>query len=185
MNLLPKKNKEQIKLGLKRRFFVVFLFAISSSFSIGIVTLVPTYVIINTNLKEAESNSFNQNVMVFEENSLNLEILKVPAEIESKMAVVQYHNQNKTFISYLRSVFEFLPESNMRINNFSFSRDKSYKENKGNWMMISGFSSNRDSLIKFTNDLRSSGMFSVVEVPVTDLTKETNLNFSINLVFKE
>lgn len=185
MNLLPKKNKEQIKLGLQRRFYIVFMLVISVAFLIGIVTLVPTYVMISTNLSEMDGDSSNQSGAIEQESVLNLEILKVPTEIESKIEVIQYHNQNKTFLSYLRSAFEFLPESGMSIDSFSFKRDGNYNENIGVLMEISGFSLKRDLLIKFTNDLRSSGRFSLVEVPVTDLTKDTNLNFSIKLMFKE
>lgn len=177
MNILPSKNKNIIKIGLRNRFIIVASILISASFLIGIVSLVPAYMLVKGYF--SFDNNENQ-VNTIEEN--NNEILLIPAEIDSKLSVVQDYVQNTSFKNYTDTIISFLPD-NIYLNSIKFVRDGKYKDHQGPWFMISGFSQNRDSLLSFVNELKKSGDFSVVEVPVSDLTRETNLNFTMNLVY--
>ncbi len=46
-------------------------------------------------------------------------------------------------------------------------------------ILMTGFAENRESLKKFQDNLNNSGLFSNVEIPLNDLIKKENINFSI------
>jgi hypothetical protein len=177
MNILPLKNKNIIKIGLRNRFIIIASILISISFLIGIVSLVPAYMLVKGYFS-LEENESQLNVVIEDNN----EILLVPVEIDSKLSVVQGYVQNVSFKNYTATIVSLLPD-NIFLNSIKFAREGKYKDQQGAWFMISGFSQNRDSLLNFVNELKKSGNFSIVEVPVSDLTKETNLNFTMNLVY--
>jgi len=67
------------------------------------------------------------------------------------------------------------------IDSITFSRNEAYKEKNGILVLVSGTSVDRNSLISFSNSLEQSKDFTFVDVPVSSLTKDKNLPFSINI----
>jgi hypothetical protein len=50
---------------------------------------------------------------------------------------------------------------------------------------VGGISKSRDGLISFVKDLKDGGMFSSVDLPVSDLVKSTDVDFSLKLYVKK
>ena len=69
----------------------------------------------------------------------------------------------------------------MRLNSISLSKNQTSKEKGSTTVLISGVASNRDSLVTFSTLLKESKLFADVLVPVSSLTKDKNLPFSMNI----
>jgi hypothetical protein len=177
MNLLPDTEREDVKKGLKIRSMVVFSFMLAASFLVGFVLLLPSYFLAWGNFAKTGKES----------NSLNLKnsdsagsLLDLPAEVDSKLKVFQSSLASASAYDSLSKVLGFLPQE-IVLDSVSFAQDKVYNEKNGSLISISGTAGRRDSLISFANLLKRSGLFSAVDMPVSNLAKDRNLPFSINV----
>jgi len=50
---------------------------------------------------------------------------------------------------------------------------------------LSGVSNNREALVSFVKSLKNSGLFSAVNLPVSDLAKDSAIGFSISINFAQ
>ena len=87
---------------------------------------------------------------------------------------------NQLTIEVFSKIIKFVPEK-VIIDSITFSRNEAYKEKNGILVLVSGTSVDRNSLISFSNSLEQSKDFTFVDVPVSSLTKDKNLPFSINI----
>lgn len=176
MNLLPNTEKEELKKGLKRRFAIVALFLVAASFFSGFIMLLPTYFITRNHFSLGVA--LGASVQVEDEESIK-NILKLPGEIDSKLKFFQSNVPNGGAIDYLSKIISFLPEK-VKLTSISFSKSQS-KGKSGIIVLVSGVAADRDSLVSFSNLLKGSGKFSLIDVPVSSLTKEKDLPFSMNI----
>lgn len=177
MNLLPITEKETLKKGLKLRLVGAALFLLSAVFFIGFVMLLPAYLLTLEYLPKDDTK--NNSPERKDDNAIK-EVLKLPEEINSKLKLFQSNINNISVIDYFSKIVNFLPK-NVTLNSISFSRDQNYKEKNGLLILVSGIAIERDSLVLFSNSLKESGLFSSVDVPVSSLTKDRNLPFSMNI----
>jgi len=175
MNLLTDTEKENLKKGLNTRFAIISLFLISLSFLIGVIMLVPSYLLTKEHLSIAGVSKSPE-----ADENLSREIANLPAEINPKLEIFRSHLKDFGTVDTISKIIMFLPES-VTINSLSLSRDQNQKEMKGVSVLISGIANDRDSLVSFSSSLKGSGYFSSVEIPVSNLTKEKNVPFSINI----
>jgi len=178
MNLLPKTEKELLKKGLKNRFLIVAMFLISAFFIAGFIMLIPSYVL---TLEYFSKNDLENNfAKVNDENSIE-KILNLSTEIDSKLKFFQFSiNNNSSAIDSISKIVNSLP-GGVLLNSISFSREQDYKEKRGTVILVSGTAYDRNSLVSFSNILKESNSFSSVDVPVSSLTKDRNLPFSMNI----
>lgn len=176
MNILPDTEKSLIVKGLRRRFYVVALILVSIAFILGTVMLLPSYFLTRVQVATVISDASNEN----EIEKKYTEILNLPTEIEYKLNIFQKNYADGTVIFHLLKLEEDLPEK-IKINTFSFRRNALYNEKRGTVITVSGVAADRDSLVQFSTSLKSSKSFSVVDVPISSLTKDKNLPFSMNL----
>jgi len=177
MNLLPEKEKEILKKGLKIRFIITALILLTSSFVVGAVMLLPGHFLAKGYALETELESYSN-----EGNSQ--EILKLPTEIDSKLKFFQSQTSSVSSIGTLVEVLSYKP-SGITINSLSFLRDQPREEKVGTVVLIAGVARDRNVLVSFENALTGSGSFSSVALPVSSLTKEKNLPFSVNIFIEQ
>jgi hypothetical protein len=177
MNLLPKTEKDNLKKGLKNRFVIVALFLLSASFLIGFIMLLPSYflassyfsrVVIGDYFSESKNDDSVKN------------ILDLPTEISLKLGLFQSNLTDVSVADYFSKIVSLLPEK-VQLKSISFSKNQDYNGKSGAMILVSGIAGNRDSLVSFSNILKNSNLFSVVDVPVSSLTRDKNLPFSINI----
>ncbi len=180
MNLLPKTEKEDLKKGLKLRFAIVAMFLLSASFLIGFVMFLPSYFLAFGYFSKTAPDSY----FLKPENSDSInKILSLPDEISSKLGFFQSNIHNVSVADYFSKIVDNLPKG-VQINSISFSKNQNYNGNNGTVILVSGIAVSRDSLMSFSTLLKESGLFSDVEVPVSNLTKDENLPFSINILIE-
>lgn len=177
MNLLPITEKEAIKKGLKRRFIIMAALLLSVSFGVGVIMLAPSYFLVLGNISKIE---MNDNLVGIENKDEVEEMLNLPIEINSKLKFMQSIGSNQSTVEIFNKIIKFVPEK-VIIDSITFSRNEIYKEKNGILIFISGTSGDRSSLVSFSNLLEESKEFSLVDVPVSSLTKDKNLPFSINV----
>jgi len=177
MNLLPITEKEAVKKGLKRRFIIMAALLLAVSFGVGVIMLVPSYFLVMGNISKIEMN--NSSIGIENKGEVE-EMLNLPIEINSKLKFIQNIGANQSTIEVFSKIIKFVPEKVM-IDSITFSRNEAYKEKNGILVLVSGTSADRNSLISFSNSLEQSKDFTFVDVPVSSLTKDKNLPFSINI----
>lgn len=173
MNLLPKTEKDLLKKGLKHRSIIILMIAISASFAIGIIMLVPSYFLISGLIPgTAESQP--------EKNDSRDEILNLPEEINQKLNILRQNINQISVKESLSRIIGYMPKE-ISLNSISFSRNQAFKGQSGTVISISGVAADRDSLVSFTTLLRESNAFAGVDMPVSSLAKGSNLPFSMNI----
>lgn len=178
MNLLSKTEKDKIKIGFNLRFKMVFSVLVSFSFLVGLLMLLPTYIIFNN-----FSDENNQSLNTEDKNHIN-EILNFPAKLESKLMFFKTAITEPLVTEQLSKIIDSLPNG-VKINSISFSQDRIVDNKNGIVILISGISANRDLLVNFVAKLKQDNSFSGVEVPVSNLTKDKNLPFSMNIFIEK
>lgn len=181
MNLLPITEKEILKKGLKTRFVIVTMILTSLAFLISIIMLIPSYFLI----KEHSSTVLANNALMKTGNEESLkDILNLPKEIDTKLKYFQSNLSSTGVISSFGAITSRLPEK-VKLDSISFTRNQTYKGKKGISILISGMAADRESLVYFGNQLKESGLFNFVDMPVSSLTKEKDLPFSMNIFIIE
>lgn len=177
MNLLPGTEKENLKKGLRLRLLVLVSFLITASLILGVIMLLPSYFLASGNLSRIVLE--NNSSQIESEGSVE-EILNLPEEVSAKLKFLQLSNANLSAIGPVSEVIKYLP-ARVEVNSISFSRNQSFKEKSGIIISVSGIAADRDSLVSFSAALKESGKFSSVEMPVSSLTKDRNLPFSMSI----
>lgn len=173
MNILPDINKKDLKRGLRTRFVVVALIILSASFIVGTVLLVPAYVL----TRDAMGNQGEN----FTPEDLNeQEILKLPQEIKTKLWFYQAHVESSSFVETLSKILNYKP-AEVSLHAFSYTKG----DTGGTNISMAGIAKSRSSLVTFESALSGSGEFSSVSLPVSSLTKERNLPFSLDIFIEE
>ena len=88
------------------------------------------------------------------------------------------------FVELLSVIIEAKPQG-VTIGSVSFTRGESSNGQIGARMFISGIAPTRKSLIDFSKSLNDTKAFASVDVPVSNLTKEKNVPFSVTLFIVE
>jgi hypothetical protein len=67
------------------------------------------------------------------------------------------------------------------LDSISVEKNKRYQTKTGTVVLVDGTASERDSLVSFLKALEESKSFSAVDVPISSLTKDKNLPFSMTI----
>ena len=174
MNLLPDTEKKDLKKGLKLRLLVVTLSLLSASFFVGSLMLIPAYVLSMGHFSALEKDNLAA------KGSPAEDILNLPKEMSAKLQFLDSSNNQISVIAILSNI-----ESGLRqgvvLNSISFDRNEKYKNKTGIHILASGLARDRESLVSFSNNLKESKMFQMVDIPVSSFTKDRDLPFSINI----
>ena len=177
MNLLPSTEKYNLKKGLRLRFFIIAGLLLTVSFFLAPVMLFPSFFLAREHLSLANL-LVDQNDSEDEEFTKN--ILELPEEINSKLLIFQSRITDKGMAELLSVIISNLPLK-VKLNSISFTKNQSDKGKKGVTFVITGIALDRDALVSYGAALRESKSFSSVDVPVSSLTKEKDLPFSMNI----
>lgn len=177
MNLLPNTEKENLKKGLKLRLLLSLLLLLSIVSLLGVITLLPPYLLLSSNLSELKSVEAQS---MKKDNKEIEDVLNLPNQINAKFSIFQASLARASFINVIKKIID-KTTNGIFIDSISFSQNKNFRNKKGTLVLISGLAQSRDSLISFSSALKKEGSFSSVVVPVSSLTKDKNLPFSINI----
>lgn len=172
MNLLPQTEKDILRKGFKARSYIVLSNILSVSVFIGLVMLSPAYFFADSHL---ESIALNASAKGEDQDAVKT-ALQIPDEINSKLAFMESYVKNPSMADYISSVTSYFTDK-IHVNSISIGR----KSKKGITIVVSGIASDREALVSFASDLKSSNKFGSVDVPVSSLTRDKDLPFSITI----
>ena len=173
-NLIPESLKEKIKTEYRlRRLILVFIFTlfIQATF---LIFLYPSWLI----------SSQKENEMVLQTEKMNQS--QLTSNISSTTNFIKSLNAK---LSIMDSTFEYpqvVPIVNIilsqktgsiHIDEFSYTTIS----NATSTLTLNGISNTRESLVSFVRDLKNSGKFKVVDLPISNLAKNKDISFLINL----
>ena len=171
-SLLPEKNKKNLKKEYLVRYIILILLMGIFCIFIFIVSLVPAYINVNLNKKLIETSLKEQNN---EKESLSAdEADRIFDVLEKQTSFLIRQQQLTSFV--LTNITEHL-DTGISILKLYGSYD-----NKEGWTIkIDGTANSREGLSAFVDRIKADGQFKKINLPVSDLVKSENINFSIEI----
>jgi len=175
VNLLPQELQLQVRREYRLRFFTVSLALFIFTMVIGVAALVPY----------AFSFGFNYFSLTGEQGTtdgvLSDADKDMVAQSESFMSVLVMLDPKKikdaTLFSDLVALLTSEKPSEVVLTAFIFSKDGETRKK----LTVSGVSNSREALVVFSKKLSENKIFSSVDLPISNLSKKTNIDFSITL----
>jgi hypothetical protein len=178
INVLPKEEKDLIKKEYRLRLITVHLVFISLMFVASIGLLFPSYLYSQTKV-----NSLNERLMNFNQAHPGL-------SEEDLSKVILDVNNTLTILSKGGNKFDISNDTiglilSLRTQGITFSRI-AYSESNASVRMvdISGVADNRESLRIFQAKMESSPNIASADLPISNFTKRTNIDFKISIKMK-
>ncbi|MFA6296942.1 MAG: PilN domain-containing protein [Candidatus Paceibacterota bacterium] len=175
LNLLPTEQKKKITQEYRLKVLWLSLFVLSCLFVFALIGILPSY--LNEKIKV---NAITQEKVLREQeqnNPVNVALIK-KAETNRSLAVFLDGQIGKIGSSTASlAIKEVLNKKTnaIKINSFSF---------KEKILIISGVASNRTELTSFLQSLKDDSYFKSASLPLSDIVKSIDNNFTIELILK-
>jgi Tfp pilus assembly protein PilN len=173
INLLPEADQKIIKIEILRRFSLVFGAGLFILIAIQLILLQVFLLSIDSYKKEVKQElSFQKKVMA----SKNVEESESRLKELNKIATAFKKEEEKINIlsSALEKITEIKPDL-VKITSFNFDEEKIY---------VSGLAAARKDLLAFSEKLKSITFFKKIDLPLSNLLNEKNLEFSFVIYLK-
>lgn len=178
INLLPLKEKKQLKQEYISRVFIVSFSMISVLSVIAALFLAPSY-----KYSVSKESIAENNLEVFNAQNPQIDIGKLNQDILKTNEKLSFIISKKPKLDVSVSVIEKI--LNLRTAGVSFNQVSYVYEEKGSSTVhIVGVASDRTALRSFKDALSSDESFSSVDLPISNFIKPTNIDFSMSLVLK-
>ena len=157
-----------------RKAIVLFLFLFVSGI-IAVIFLLPSNILSASKAAGIEKQIQNaRNSVIFKEaDSLNASLKNINLKLSS---LTSFKNTISTESLFVKIIDK--KTSNIRISNFSYKKASGKEQSS---TTISGVARDRESLSQFVKALESEPLFTTVNLPVSNLTKNKNPDFSIEI----
>lgn len=171
INLLPPSAKKLVSREFQLRTVSVSMLVLASLISVLAILMIPTNFLIFTLASNLSSH---------------LDAAKAAAE--SYGAMVQNVEETNALIAYLeaddRTEFsKLLQELDTAAGNSIYLTEFSFDE-AGKKVVISGLADTRSNLANFRTTLESKEKFTAVELPLSNLAKDTDISFTMTITLK-
>ena len=175
-NLLPKKEKKLISTEYLFRLSIVFFSFLFFSIVAAGVFLVPSFFA----LKTKESSIIMQTDLLknFTKSGDRANIEKYLAETKEKLELLQKEETSYSIKTLFSEIIKNRPEG-LRIQNISYSLGD---EKESPYIILRGRADKREKLLAFYNVIKELSDFSSVDLPISNLTKDVNADFSMKLI---
>lgn len=175
INFLPEQYKRSVKKEYLLRVVSIFLMSIFIVFAIGSGFLFPSYIfsmyknrVITDQLNRVNSPLSNNN-----------DYFSKTQEINNEVKALINSNTTKSISDTLKLILG-LRGSNVHIFQITVA-----KENSSSKISLRGLSETREGLIKYAKDLKNLNTFDSVDLPVSYLIKNSDVDFVINIISKK
>lgn len=173
-NLLPNYLKEKIRSEYYIRLLVVIFLAIFIVQISFLIFLSPTWFVSLNKEKEMIDQSEKAN-----KSSLDLKVDAVNSQIRIINSKLEIINSTLEYPRAIPVIDEVLSKKtdNITIKEIMYETSG----DKTGLVTLTGNSATRDSLVNFVKDLEDSEMLKEVDLPISNLTKEKNIDFSLKI----
>lgn len=179
-NLLPKTEKELLQKEYFIRLLIVILWLLIGSMILSIGFLAPSYIVL-----EVKKNTAEEQIKLLNESILNKNSVETEKRLNTIMVKIETLNkQDKISLSnFVNKIIEKKP-AGVYITDFLYNKVQK-KDATEKIITLSGTANQRDSLLKFKDNLSATGFFKDVNLPLSNLTKDEDVDFLINLTLDE
>jgi len=173
-NLLLEEDKKKLRKEYLLRVSVVTLTFLFFSFVAGTIFLFPSYII-----SRAKEDVIRNQIEIIEQSiSVREQEAKVAVLIEAKEKLNLLVTQDDQLS--VAAVFEIIvrarPEGIQLSGLFWGERKKARSE-----LVIEGVAARRETLLSFKNALKEEELFETVDLPISNLTSDKDIDFSIRI----
>lgn len=185
INLLPDSNKKEIKKEYYTRLGVVVAIFLSALLVVRIASLLPSYLLISAKHKSflERSNSAGHQDIQAKRESLE----KVVTEINAKVAMLSGPEKATPSPEKVFSEIISKKPSGIQLNSLSYEdatqsgtkRTENASAPQNIRLSIVGTAKERNTLLSFVEMLNKDPLFSSVDLPISSLVKDRDLNFTL------
>lgn len=169
--LLTEEERYKVRREYIMRRAIVMLSAFILVLIVGVIGLLPSYVLSNARQNEVlERNRIISSSKQHEDNS-DLEAWLVG--INNELQILSPKLDTDRPSDFIDKILDERT-SGVRITEFSWIKTKG-----GVTLSVSGVGRDRQTLIAFENSINSSGQFSNVVLPISNLAKDRDIDFQI------
>ncbi|MEI7777212.1 MAG: hypothetical protein WCI52_01245 [bacterium] len=172
--LLTTERRKALKQEYKKRFFVIFFSLVSCSIFITAVFLLPSIVI--SKVKQKEEEVTLSSVTSSGSVSFRGVLLDQSKKVSQEIMVLKTPDLKPS-----ESISEVLKsqDSTIKIKSFQYQYSSVYST-----LIIAGVADSRNDLIRFSKLLQADSKFSGAEFPISNLSVENNIDFTIKITGK-
>ncbi|TSD03140.1 MAG: hypothetical protein Athens071416_201 [Parcubacteria group bacterium Athens0714_16] len=180
-NLLPKKEKDFIKKEYLIRLIIVFLSLLMVSMLLFVVFLIPSYIslVVKENTAIEQINLVKKSV----QNKDNAEVEKKLNLIMVKTAVLKRYVEETSLGDVIYAIVKNKPNG-IYISDILYNKIQK-KDAIEKVITVQGTSETRDELLVFKESLIDVQYFKEVNLPLSNLTKDSDVSFLINIILKD
>ncbi len=173
--LLPEHHKKRLYQEYRMRLLVIVLIFISLFFIIGCALLFPSYISLKSEKTsyETELDSLTKQVERKDKEGLT----GTMNTIGSNLAIAK---PDETMVYRALGVLLAHVTTDIKITSMSYTRGSQ----GASFITTEGIAKDRTSLISFSNGLKKELIFEKVDLPVSNLAKQTDVPFSMTLLGK-
>ena len=177
-NFLPEKIKCEVEKEYVLRISNIFLIGLFVILVVSICLLLPSRFLSSIRFTAIDKQLFDaKNTSLKNESNLVLQAKNVNEIVNAMSGNID----NKYQVSSVLEKTVAAKNSDIKITSATLSVDSS----SNRILTIKGSSDSRDSLIMFVKDIKSLGLFSAVDFPVSNLINNSNVDFEIGLTLKK
>jgi hypothetical protein len=169
MNFLPEEDKKNIKREYYRRLFVVFGLFSFFAIVIGIILLLPVIFLFQGQKTETARQIAVSQELLKNEGGEN--IVRLVQELNTRAEHLSEQKKNIWEASPLIKKILTAKSENIKIKRISLDEKT---------IVVQGISDTRQRLLSFIDDLKRGG-FSKVESPLSNIIKDKDIDFTINI----
>jgi hypothetical protein len=175
-NLITEKQKKIIKQDYHIRLYAVSLLVLALLGIFFLAYLVPYY--LSVSKKDLKVSELFKPVLTAEnKENIGESVTQTVNRTMEEMRILEFYIKDNLIPSaYFIRVFEN-KNSNIKITKLSFNQIKKGQAS----ILVGGLAKNREGLVSFIDDLKTKGGFPVVDSPVSDFAKDSDISFTLDI----
>lgn len=173
INLIPPEAKRRVVKEYWLRAAAVWMFLVSFAFVLLLSLQIPNYILVYS-LESALANQFNS---AQAEQSVREEAEAEVTQTNEIVGLLEADEENVNQFSTFIYELDVLSGEGVSITQFNFNRVEGELNNIG----LIGEAADRVSLSGFRDALEADERFSNVELPISNLAKDSDITFSMNI----
>lgn len=181
-NLLPEKEKKAAKAEYGRRRLIIALAFFLAVFAVGAITLVPSYVVSFYRLREINqtAEALQKNIAIKNQSELNDLISSA-----NKKTAALLQGSGPTATAAFAAIASHRSQ-HITIEGITLGQSASKEKDKDKKMTLAvrGKATDRETLTRYAKELEGDPMFMQVDLPISNLARERDIDFSLIVTVK-
>ncbi|MDP3996586.1 MAG: hypothetical protein Q8P86_02745 [bacterium] len=177
-NLLTKEEKRSLRKEYRLRLAVVVLWFSFITGVLGLVFLVPVYVVSlqKEEISLANYRAVEESLEIKNEEELSLSL----QDAELKLNTLLDNKEEVSVHDFLSDILN-IKGDDIKIYSLTMLKSKEKKKEEKHELMLSGVAANRAGLVEFANSLENHLLIREVELPISNFAKENDIEFMITI----